>query len=98
MKLRGALVEHPFGTLKRWAGMDHFLMRGPGKIPRRIQSDDAQLQLQARAEHRRHQSIDALLRLGSKNGTKRRKKLKLHWFWRDIGLKCPHFNSCASSS
>ena len=25
---RGALVEHPFGTLKRWAGMDHFLMRG----------------------------------------------------------------------
>ena len=28
---RSALVEHPFGTLKRWAGMDHFLMRGLGK-------------------------------------------------------------------
>ena len=26
-----ALVEHPFGTLKRWAGIDHFLMRGLGK-------------------------------------------------------------------
>ena len=28
MRERGALVEHPFGTLKRWAGMDQFLMRG----------------------------------------------------------------------
>ena len=28
MRRRGALVEHPFGTIKRWAGMDHFLMRG----------------------------------------------------------------------
>ena len=31
MRGRGALVEHPFGTLKRWAGMHHFLMRGLGK-------------------------------------------------------------------
>ena len=28
MRRRGALVEHPFGTMKRWCGMDHFLMRG----------------------------------------------------------------------
>jgi hypothetical protein len=28
MKERGALVEHPFGTLKHRAGMNHFLMRG----------------------------------------------------------------------
>ena len=28
MRQRGALVEHPFGTLKRRAGLDHFLMRG----------------------------------------------------------------------
>ena len=28
MKKRGALVEHPFGTLKHRAGMHHFLMRG----------------------------------------------------------------------
>jgi hypothetical protein len=28
MKARSQLVEHPFGTLKRRAGMDHFLMRG----------------------------------------------------------------------
>jgi len=27
MRERSALVEHPFGTIKRWAGMDHFLMR-----------------------------------------------------------------------
>ncbi len=28
MRKRGALVGHPFGTLKRRAGRDHFLMRG----------------------------------------------------------------------
>ena len=28
---RSALVEHPFGTIKRWAGIDHFLMRGLDK-------------------------------------------------------------------
>jgi len=28
MKQRGALVEHPFGTLKSRAGIHHFLMRG----------------------------------------------------------------------
>ena len=31
MRRRGALVEHPFGTLKRWAGLDFFLMRGLAK-------------------------------------------------------------------
>ncbi len=29
---RGALVEHPFGTLKRRAGWDHFLVRGLEKV------------------------------------------------------------------
>lgn len=28
---RGALCEHPFGTLKRWMGWDHFLVRGQDK-------------------------------------------------------------------
>ncbi len=28
MKKRGAIVEHPFGTLKHRLGMHHFLMRG----------------------------------------------------------------------
>jgi hypothetical protein len=28
---RGALCEHPFGTLKRWMGWDHFLVRGMEK-------------------------------------------------------------------
>lgn len=31
MRRRGALVEHPFGTLKRRAGWDQFLMRGLNK-------------------------------------------------------------------
>ncbi len=31
MGLRGSLVEHPFGTLKVWAGVHHFLMRGLAK-------------------------------------------------------------------
>ena len=31
MRGRSALVEHPFGTIKRWAGIDHFLMRGLDK-------------------------------------------------------------------
>ena len=49
MRGRGALVEHPFGTIKRWAGMDHFLMRGLVKC--RVESGDgAELQLQAGGE------------------------------------------------
>ncbi len=28
MRERAALCEHPFGTLKRWLGWDHFLVRG----------------------------------------------------------------------
>ena len=31
MRERAAIAEHPFGTIKRWAGMDHFLMRGLDK-------------------------------------------------------------------
>jgi transposase len=32
MKLRKALVEHPFGTIKRWFGYAHFLMKGLDKV------------------------------------------------------------------
>jgi transposase len=32
MRQRAALVEHPFGTLKRWFGWDHFLVRGFEKV------------------------------------------------------------------
>jgi transposase len=32
MRERAALVEHPFGTLKRWFGWDHFLVRGFKKV------------------------------------------------------------------
>lgn len=28
MKARRSLAEHPFGTLKRWSGWDHFMVRG----------------------------------------------------------------------
>ena len=31
MRLRGALVEHPSDTLKRWSELGHFLMRGLAK-------------------------------------------------------------------
>ena len=32
MRQRASLVEHPFGTLKRWFGWDHFLVRGFKKV------------------------------------------------------------------
>ena len=32
MALRACLSEHPFGTLKRWCGWDHFLLRGLSKV------------------------------------------------------------------
>lgn len=32
MSLRACLAEHPFGTLKRWCGMSHFLLRGLAKV------------------------------------------------------------------
>ena len=32
MKLRKALVEHPFGTIKRWFGYTYFLMKGLPKV------------------------------------------------------------------
>ena len=31
-KLRKSLVEHPFGTIKRWFGYTHFLMKGLTKV------------------------------------------------------------------
>lgn len=32
MRIRSSLAEHPFGTLKRWCGWDHFLLRGFEKV------------------------------------------------------------------
>lgn len=32
MRLRKALVEHPFGTIKHWMGYHHFLTRGISKV------------------------------------------------------------------
>ncbi|UHD15495.1 transposase [Thiocapsa bogorovii] len=32
MRARAALCEHTFGTLKRWMGWDHFLVRGLEKV------------------------------------------------------------------
>jgi transposase len=31
-KLRKTLAEHPFGTIKRWFGYTHFLLKGLGKV------------------------------------------------------------------
>ena len=30
--LRKQLAEHPFGTIKRWMGYDHFLLKGLEKV------------------------------------------------------------------
>ena len=30
--LRKQLAEHPFGTIKRWLGCDHFLLKGLSKV------------------------------------------------------------------
>ena len=30
--LRKQLVEHPFGTIKRWMGYTHFLLKGLEKV------------------------------------------------------------------
>jgi transposase len=32
MRKRSGLAEHPFGTLKRWCGWEHFLVRGLRKV------------------------------------------------------------------
>ena len=32
MRCRSGLAEHPFGTLKRWFGWDHFLVRGFSRV------------------------------------------------------------------
>ena len=32
LQLRRELVEHPFGTIKRWMGQEYFLMRGKAKV------------------------------------------------------------------
>ena len=32
IKQRGSIVEHPFGTIKRTLGWDHFLVRGIEKV------------------------------------------------------------------
>ena len=32
MRQRSGLCEHPFGTMKRWLGWDHFLVRGFRKV------------------------------------------------------------------
>ena len=32
MKKRGALVEHPFGTIKFWNDQYHFLLKGLEKV------------------------------------------------------------------
>src|SRR5882724_2783495 len=32
LAVRKELVEHPFGTIKRWMNQDHFLMRGQEKV------------------------------------------------------------------
>jgi hypothetical protein len=57
MRLRKQLCEHPFGTIKRWFGYTHFLLKGLEKVrtewrftPKAFGADDAGLQPQTSAE------------------------------------------------
>ena len=52
MRQRAGLVEHPFGTLKRWFGWDHLLARGFAKV-RGEMPDGPGLQPHAGAPHPR---------------------------------------------
>jgi Transposase DDE domain len=36
LQRRKAIVEHPFGTLKRWMGYGHFLTRGIGRLNTKV--------------------------------------------------------------
>ena len=49
-KLRKTLAEHPFGTIKRWFGYTHFLLKGLEKVRSRMESDDPGLQPQTGLE------------------------------------------------
>jgi hypothetical protein len=56
-KLRKALAEHPFGTIKRWFGYTHFLLKGLEKVrcewrftPKAFGADRAGLQPQTGVE------------------------------------------------
>jgi len=42
-KLRKTLAEHPFGTIKRWFGYTHFLLKGLAKVAMRMEPDHAGL-------------------------------------------------------
>ena len=57
-KLRKTLAEHPFGTIKRWFGYTHFLMKGLEKVRMRMEPDDAGLQPQTGAEPGELREID----------------------------------------
>jgi hypothetical protein len=62
MRQRAGLVEHPFGTLKRWFGWDHFLVRGFEKVGGRDEHHGARLQPHARDQHARGEGLHGVLR------------------------------------
>jgi hypothetical protein len=64
-KLRKTLAEHPFGTIKRWFGYTHFLLKGLVKVrtewrftPKAFGVDDAGLQPQTGLEPGELREID----------------------------------------
>ena len=64
-KLRKTLAEHPFGTIKRWFGYTHFLLKGLVKVrtewrftPKALWADDPGLQPQTGAESGKLREID----------------------------------------
>jgi hypothetical protein len=77
-KLRKTLAEHPFGTIKRWFGYTHFLLKGLVKVrtewrftPKAFGADDPGLQPQTGVEPGKLREID-----GGGGGESAAKRLK----------------------
>ena len=58
MKRRSEIVEHPFGTMKRWMGQGYFLMKGLMKVGAADEFDGACIQHQTSGQHTRSEKND----------------------------------------
>jgi hypothetical protein len=75
-KLRKELAEHPFGTIKRWFGYTHFLLKGLEKVrtewrftPKAFGADNPGLQPQTSLKSGEFREINASS--GGKSAAKR---------------------------
>ena len=57
MRLRAAIAEHPFGTLKQQCGWSHFLLRGMQKVRAEMDLLMLSYNFKTRSEHSRGGSV-----------------------------------------